>query len=187
MHFLTKSSQPGRPVARRALVSMEMIFPILEDHMHMSTHLYTPYSDTDFNICCSFHKTISVIWMHFRRPFNCKGSHVPQYRISYRNQGFHDPSSIERVLNLWVTCWVLSCDERLSAERLSARYPTGNTDEAGLQVWINKNTSSNLWVCPSSGLSRRVQRQKINTSNGKINSVRLHNIQMQQWGFTLPI
>lgn len=27
MHFLTRSSQPGRPVARKALVSMEMIFP----------------------------------------------------------------------------------------------------------------------------------------------------------------
>lgn len=28
MHFRTRSSQPGRPVALSALVSMEMIFPV---------------------------------------------------------------------------------------------------------------------------------------------------------------
>ena len=28
MHFLTRSSQPGRPVPLRALVSMEIIFPV---------------------------------------------------------------------------------------------------------------------------------------------------------------
>ncbi|TNN56121.1 hypothetical protein EYF80_033671 [Liparis tanakae] len=36
MHFLTRSSQPGRPVARKALVSMEMIFPGGE-HTHAQT------------------------------------------------------------------------------------------------------------------------------------------------------
>lgn len=36
------------------------------------------------------------------------------------------------------TCRVLSRDKGLSAERLSARYPAGNTYQAALQVWQKK-------------------------------------------------
>lgn len=34
-----------------------------------------------------------------------------------------------------LTCRVLSRDKGLGAERLSARYPAGNTYQAALQVW----------------------------------------------------
>ena len=44
---------------------------------------------------------------------------------------------------VFATCGVLLCDEGLSAERLGARYPTGDTDQAALQVWRNKERKDN--------------------------------------------
>lgn len=42
------------------------------------------------------------------------------------------------------TCRVLSRDKGLSAERLSARYPAGNTYQAALQVWQKIRRKKNI-------------------------------------------
>lgn len=63
-----------------------------------------------------------------------------------------------------VTCGVLLCDERLTADRLGARYPTGDTDQAALQVWRKRGHKwwrLRLCVCGCVTVSHKRNKKQI--------------------------